>query len=116
MNVKIKPLIKNNMSIKKDSEEEIIYNEEKLQYDNKVKILKREIDQLDDWERDEVFELEVFIDILNKAQEYYKGANYVQKGKIAQILFSNIVVDDQKSLEIQVKPEFQDLFIPNWWS
>jgi hypothetical protein len=45
----------------------------------------------------------MFIDMLNNAEAYYKKANYVQKGKIAQILFLNIKIDHQKRLLIQPK-------------
>lgn len=111
-----KQYIKNNMGIKKDKEEEEIYQDTKNGYSEKVKFLRKEIGNIDDNERNEIFELEVFVDILNQAQEYYKKANYVQKGKIAKILFSNIVVTHEKRLEIQVKPVFQTLFSPSWWS
>ncbi|MDD3262596.1 MAG: hypothetical protein PHR61_02010 [Candidatus Absconditabacteria bacterium] len=55
-------------------------------------------------------ELEVFIDILQKASSYYKKANYVQKAKIFDILFLNIVVDKQKRLHLAVKPGLESLF------
>jgi hypothetical protein len=71
---------------------------------------------LDDTERNEIVELEVFIDVLNNAKNYYKRANYVQKRKIAKILFLNIKINTKKELVIQIKPELQTLFNPIWWS
>ena len=71
---------------------------------------------MDDTERNEIIELEVFIDILNNAKNYYKKASYVQKRKIAKILFLNIKINTKKELVIQIKPELQTLFNPIWWS
>jgi hypothetical protein len=56
------------------------------------------------------------MDVLNRAESYYKNANYVQKGKIAKILFLNIKIDQQKRLHLQVNPEFETLTHPYWWS
>ncbi len=108
--------IKNNMSIKKDEEELEIYENTKLDYDKKVTFLLKEIEDLNKWERNEIVELEIFIDLLNNAKNYYQKANYVQKGKIAKLLFLNIKVDIKKRLHIQVKPELENLFIPVWYS
>jgi len=60
--------------------------------------------------------LEVFIDMLNNAKGYYKKASYVQKRKIAKILFLNIKINTKKELAVQIKPELQTLFNPIWWS
>lgn len=100
----------------KDDEEQAIYENEKLNYDKKINALRKEIENLDEWERNEMLELEVFIDVLNKASEYYKKANYVQKRKIAKILFLNIKIDHKKRLHIQVKPELETLLSSSWWS
>jgi len=107
------------MSIKKDEEEVEIYESTKAEYDKKISILKKEIDSLDEWERNEILELEVFIDVLNQAKEYYKKANYVQKRKIAKILFLNIKINHEKRLHIQVKPLYEIIRnenLNNWWS
>lgn len=108
--------IKNNMSIKKDEEEIEIYENTKAEYDKRIDILTKEIASLNEWERNELVELEVFIDVLNNAKNYYKKANYVQKRKIAKILFLNIKINSKKELAIQVKPELQTLFNPIWWT
>ncbi|MDQ7023458.1 MAG: hypothetical protein Q9M97_08210 [Candidatus Gracilibacteria bacterium] len=107
--------MKENMSIKKDDEEKEIYESTKADYDRKVSLLVKEIGALNEGERNELVELEIFIDILNNAKDYYKNASYVQKRKIAKILFLNIKIDHQKRLQIQVKPELKTLFNPIWW-
>lgn len=99
-----------------DEEERRIYEETKEDFDNKVRFLRKEIEALDEGERNEIVELEVFIDLLNNAKNYYKKASYVQKRKIAKILFLNIVLDQEKRLQIKVKPELETLFNPIWWS
>ena len=108
--------MKDNMSIKKDNEEKEIYENTKTDYDRRIDLLVKEINNLNEWERNELVELEVFIDILNSAEEYYKKASYVQKRKIAKILFLNIKVNSKKELAVQIKPELQTLFNPIWWS
>lgn len=108
--------IKDNMSIKKDEDERKIYENTKADFDRKVNILLKEVEWLHEWERNEIFELEVFIDVLNQASDYYKKASYVQKRKIAKILFLNIKVNTKKELQIQIKPELKTLFNPSWWT
>jgi DNA invertase Pin-like site-specific DNA recombinase len=108
--------MKKNMWIKKDEDETRIYEETKLDYDKKIKSLRKQVEEMDDSERNEIIELEVFIDVLNNAKNYYEKASYVQKRKIAKILFSNIKIDTKKRLTVQIKPELQTLFNPIWWS
>lgn len=108
--------IKTNMSKVTDDEERKIYEATKEDFDNKIKFLRKEVEALDEWERNEIVELEIFIDILNNAQNYYKRASYVQKRKIARLLFLNIQINSKKELQIQVKPELKTLFNPIWWS
>lgn len=104
------------MWINKDEDEARIYEETKEDFDRKIKSLRKQVEEMDDTERNEIVELEVFIDILNNAKNYYKKASYVQKRKIAKILFSNIKINTKKELVIQIKPELQTLFNPIWWS
>lgn len=108
--------IKRNMWVNKDKDEERIYEKSKEDFDSKIKFLRSEIENLDEEENNEILEQETFIDMLNNAKKYYKNANYVQKWKIAKILFSNIKINTKKELVIQVKPEVQTLFNPIWWS
>jgi hypothetical protein len=49
----------------------------------------------------------MFFDIMNRADEYYQRANYVQKAKISEIFFLNMVLDNEKGLHIAVKPIFE---------
>ena len=108
--------IKLNMRFKEDDDEKAIYEQTKKEYDSKIRFLRKEVEELDDWERNEILEYEMFIDLLSKADQYYKKWDYVQKWKIAKILFLNIKLDPKKRLHIQVKPEFETMFNPVWWS
>lgn len=92
------------MGIKKDTEEECIYEAKKTDFETKIRILKGEIDDIDESDRNEVMEVEAFMNIICNADSYYKRASYVQKRKITKILFSNIVLDHRKRLHIAVKP------------
>jgi len=103
------------MSIKKDDEEQKIYENKKKTYEKEIKFLRKQIEKEDDNERNDILELEMFIYMLNHTADYYKKANYVQKGKIAQLLFLNIKIDPQKRLLIQPKAGLETLFTLNWW-
>lgn len=102
--------IDKHMGIKKDIKEERIYEAKKADFENKIRILKSEIDEIDESDRNETIELEAFMNILCNADSYYKKASYVQKRKITKILFSNIVLDHKKRLHIAVKPWLEQLF------
>lgn len=96
--------IDKHMSTKKDREEEGIYEKKKADFESKIKILKSEIDDLDEGERNEIIEIEAMMSIMFDADKYYKKANYVQKRKIVKILFSNTLLDQQKRLHVKIKP------------
>ncbi len=100
----------------KDVEEQKVYDEERLSYDKKIAVIESEIEELEDNERDWILEYEVFTSMLTNAESYYKRATYVQKGKIAKILFSNIKINTKKRLKIQVKPGLETFFNSSWWS
>ncbi|NUJ97482.1 recombinase family protein [Candidatus Gracilibacteria bacterium] len=108
--------IKDNMKFKKEGLEGEIYQKEVDSYNGKIQFLRKEIEALDEGERNQILELEIFINVLNNAKEYYKKGNYVQKGKIVSILFSNILLNNKKRLQLQVKPGLETLFNPIWWS
>lgn len=102
--------IRDNMSIKKDKEEEQIYEKSKMDYDNQIEFLKTQKDKLDTSERNQITEFEIFIKILQKAPQYFKKANYVQKRKITSLLVSNITVNAEKQVSIKVHPWLEELF------
>jgi len=96
--------IKDNMKFKKDKEELAVYENERKKFDMQMESLQEEIDNIEISERDRLMEFEVFINILQKSGKYYRKANYVQKAKIFEALFLNIVVNKQKRLTLAVKP------------
>ena len=105
-----KEYMKKNMVVEKGTEERKIYEEEKGRFDTKIELLQRELDSTVVSERDKLLEFEIFIDILQKSSSYYKKAKYVQKAKIFEVLFLNIIVDKQKRLHLTVKPWLESLF------
>ena len=48
--------------------------------------------------------------MMNNASVYYHYASYVQKEKIASLLFSNIVVSNERAVIISVKDQFKPIF------
>ena len=98
------------MPIQKDAKEEEIYNNKKQQYSDKIERLEQEASQLRQSEKETIVKYEVFLDTLQRASEYYKRANYVQKAKICEIFFLNMVLDKEKQLHVTPRPAFQALF------
>ncbi len=105
-----KDFVKRNMGAFKNKEEEEIYNEEMEKYDKSVEFIQNEMNHLNTSERNSILEFQIFIEILQKASKYYKKADYVQKRKICDILFLNIIVNKQKRLTLVVKPWLESLF------
>jgi len=105
-----KNYIKRHMWFDFSTEEQKIYQEELESFDFKLEQIQSDLIQVNDSERNEVLEASIFLDILRKAWTYYKKASYVQKRKITNILFSNIIVDKEKRLHIKVKPSIYPLF------
>lgn len=108
-----KEYIKNNMWKVRDDEERMIYNRERDTYDAKLAYIKKEIDDIDKEERNEIFEIEVLVGTMHNIPKYYKKLSNVRKRYITEILFSNVVLDHEKRLHIQVKPWFENLFSVN---
>ena len=102
--------INKHMGISKDQTEEEIYNDKKKSYNDKIVRLEKEKIELHQSERDTILEYEVLLDIMQRAGSYYKKANYVQKAKICNIFFLNMVLDKDKVLHIQPKDLFRELF------
>ncbi len=105
--------MEDNMSIRRDHEEDRIYQNKKKDFDKQLEILWRESLNIIEDERNEVLELEVFINLLNDMDNLYQEATYVQKWTLARLLFSNIVLDHQKRLTFAVKPWLESLFTGN---
>ncbi len=102
--------IDKHMGMKKDFEEERVYEARKTDFDAKIRILKGEIEDIDESDRNETIEIEAFMNILGNAAGYYKKATYVQKRRITKILFSNIIIYQSKRLHVAVKPWLEQLF------
>ncbi len=101
---KLTSYVVRNASIKKDKTEERIYIEEKKRLENLISGMEQELSDLTSDSRNEILEFESFFNILNNADMYYKNASYVQKRLICRILFSNILLTPEKTLQIAVKP------------
>lgn len=79
--IKKETYIKNNMSIVKDEEEKRIYENEKENFDKQIKFLRKELENLDDIERNDIIELKIFIDMLNNAKNITKKLRMFKKEK-----------------------------------
>jgi len=106
-----KDYIQKNMHIQKNKDEEEVYQEEIQRYNIKIQVLQDKRNDITISERNKMLEFELFVKVLHNAGKYYRKATYVQKRKIVEILFSNIVIHNKKRLTIAVKPHLESLFI-----
>lgn len=113
MEGKRKEYIRNNMWVKKDKEEEKIYKNEKKRFEDILENIEKQIKDIKVNEWNYIEESEAFINILQNASLYYKKANYVQKRKITNILFSNIIISPNR-VGVDLKSQLEDIFNLNW--
>jgi hypothetical protein len=104
------------MPIEKDPHEKKIYDATKKKLNDEIDFLKSQTTRKENHGRNDSLELEMFIDMLDHAKDYYERADYVQKGKIAQILFLHIKIYPKKRLLVQPKADLETLFTRQWWS
>jgi hypothetical protein len=98
------------MGYKKNTIEQEIYDKKTKEYEAKIIRLQKQCNELGKTERHTYVEYEMFLDVMNRANDYYKRANFVQKAKITDIFFLNIVLDSKKNFIITPKPIFEALF------
>lgn len=67
----------------------------------------------DQSERDTLKEFEAFVKILTDSADYFKNATYVQKRKISDLFFLNIILTPEKTVAIEVREWLQDIFTKN---
>lgn len=105
--------IKKNLGKERSEKEEEIYQKELKNYDYKLNNLINSIHEINTSERNEILELSILGEVIKNIGRSYRNATYVQKGKILEILFSNIIVDKKKRLTFAVKPWLECLFSNN---
>lgn len=108
-----KKYIERNMWQATDAEEKEIYNSRRQYFDSQVDILRQQIQELDLSERDSLKEFEIFVDILRDSAKYFESATYVQKRKITNLFFLNIIITPEKTVAIEVREWLHDIFSKN---
>jgi len=103
--------VRKNMGFKKDEQESQIYENEKTRLNNIISILREQRNNLDLSDRNQIYEFELFVSILQDAWWLYRDASYVQKAHLFDLFFLNITISKDLSLRLAVKPELADLFI-----
>ena len=106
--------IKRNLWFEKTAEERRIYEDEVKRLENQIGYLEDELNTLATSERNVPFEFEAIIKILQTAVERYKKFTFVQKKQFAQIVYSNIIIDNKKRLTFEANPIFEWLFIKSF--
>jgi hypothetical protein len=64
----------------------------------------REIIEIEQTQRYKIEEYDMFMKILSNLADTFDSANYVRKGRLIRILYSNITITKQKRLTLAVKP------------
>ncbi|MFH1670395.1 MAG: recombinase family protein [Patescibacteria group bacterium] len=93
--------------------EEASYEKEKFRLESQIKECDQTLKKLEDEKLFSIFSYEEFSNFLKKSDLYWKRADAEQKHQLATFLFSNIIVEDGKVLELHIKPLIKDLFVPN---
>ena len=60
--------------------------------------------------RDHLYELKVYYEVLFAIADKWKTASYVQKHKIAEMLFVNIIINRDNTVTVKLKPDAELLF------
>lgn len=98
-----------------DEKEREVYKQWRKEIEDTINTITNERNKLEKRGKETALELDVFIGILNNADDYYERASYVQKAEITKIFFSNIIVNKKNEYNLAVKPIFESLF-SNWMS
>lgn len=96
--------------IRKNAEEENIYQEEMRKHEKNIEFIQSELNNINTSERNTIKEFQIFVNVLQKSGKYYKKASYVQQAQISSLLFSNIFVDKKKKLTIKVNSSLEPIF------
>lgn len=97
----------------RNSNEEEVYQKKLRYYQSTLDWLDSDINALNTKDRDIVFEFQILSEFLKKAEHYYLKASYVQKRKIHEILFSNIIITP-KNISIKPREGLEGLFNLKW--
>jgi predicted RNA-binding protein with EMAP domain len=92
--------------------------EDLIEFQNRVEKLEKLMENLET-ERQKykkkleakIVEQETFLLFLNNSHQYYKYATYVQKRGLIEKLVSNIQINPDSSLKIEMKPGLDSLII-----
>ncbi len=105
--------ITTNLGRKLDKDEDRVYKHNLEKLSKQIEFNEREIKKLDKKSNIKIIDSETFLKFMQNAESYYDKATYVQKRKIIEILFLNIIYHHKNWLELKVKPELEGLFCQN---
>lgn len=94
----------------KDEVQQKVYNKEMKKYADQIEYLKDQIDIIEQSKLNRLVEYDMFVQMLKDIENTFEKWDYVRKGRFIQLLCSNIVLDNKKSLTIRVRPWLEVLF------
>lgn len=95
---------------KKTTAEQEIYDKDMDDYSEKIDYLSHQLNELETKKRMKIEEYEIFMDMLSNISDTFKNSDYVRKGRLIKILYSNITIDKQKRLSLELKPWLESIF------
>lgn len=107
--------VRKNTFTKRDEHEEKIYQDQKKLYEAYIDEIDKQKEALKASDRDHILELEAFMWLFRETVNFYGRASLVQKRKLIQLLFLNIIVSDDLSLELVPNPVMKHLFVWITW-
>jgi len=92
------------MWVERDALTQEIYEKDITDYSEKIDYLTLQLTNLETQKRYKIEEYEVFMKMLSNISDTFKNSSYVRKGRLIKILYSNITIDKQKRLSLELKP------------
>jgi hypothetical protein len=85
-------------------EDEKTRDRELKMFNNRINILSEQIAELEVQKDKMFYEFEIWVDVLQNIGENYEELPNVRKQEVIRLLFSNLIIDNQKRLTLKVKP------------
>jgi len=93
-----------------DKDEQKEFKKHLKEYNAQLDHIQDMILELESNKRHKIEEFEIFINMIQNLHKYFDKWDYVRKGKLIRVIYSNITIDKQKRLTLAVKPWLDVLF------
>lgn len=102
--------IDNNFWLRKDKDEEALYQRKKASFDAQISQTEQDIIAINQSDRNRERDIDTFLRLLQKAPELFKKATYLQKKAITSFFIEKIVITHDKKTQITLKKWLNKFF------